>query len=86
MHLGSPRQHFLSEEIEALQTTIVSDLSLASSFSNKPAVWSHLDTKAKHTTLQSLMSPKIQMAIPGQKYLVQMSVCKYSESEFIEKF
>jgi hypothetical protein len=46
-HLGRPCQHFLPEEIQAPQKTVVSDLSLPSSFSNKPAVWSLTDTNGK---------------------------------------
>jgi len=46
-HLGRPRQRFLPEEIQAPQKTVVSDLSLPSSFSNKPAVRSLTDANGK---------------------------------------
>ena len=46
-HLGRPRQRFLPEEIQAPQKTVVSDLSLPSSFLNKPAVRSLTDANGK---------------------------------------
>jgi hypothetical protein len=50
-HLGCPCQHFMPEEIDAPQKTIISDLSspsmVESSFSDKPVAWSLQDANGK---------------------------------------